>query len=112
MSQLDEPNTRTYLQMHMPCGTDDPRIRYEPDDLEYTKAVEDYTDNLMDECKSYGRACAINSDNDIYDGILLPLLMAEIASWSGNVDESHERMKRMHVLLAGELQKIAEREIK
>jgi predicted Fe-S protein YdhL (DUF1289 family) len=36
-------------------------------------------------------------------------IMAEIANWSGRSDESNDRMKRLHVLLANTLRDVAER---
>lgn len=95
----------------MPCGLDDERIRFEPDNIDRARAVEDYADNLMAECKVLVFAAVVNSENDLYDGDLLPRLLVEIANWTGLIESSHERMKAMHVLLANELQKIAEREV-
>ena len=75
------------------------------------KTVEDYADNLMDDCKVLAMAELTNRDNDLYDGDLLPKLMTAIANWTGDIYDSHARMKQLHVLLAGEFQKIAEREV-
>ena len=86
-----------------------PIYRLEPDNLDHAKAVEDYADNLMADCKVLAMAELINRDGDLYDGDLLPRLMVEIANWTGSIESSHERMKAMHNLLANELQKIAER---
>lgn len=97
----------------MPDITDDSRLWDQADTAEAMRAkqVEDYADSLIDECKTLLGAEEINSENDLYDGLFLPKLMTEIANWTGNINDSHERMKRLHNLLAGEFQKIAEREV-
>jgi len=87
-----------------------PIYRFEPDNLDHAKAVEDYTDNLMADCKRFEIADCINLENSLYDGDLLPRLMVEIANWTGSIESSHERMKRLHNLLSNELHKVAERE--
>lgn len=99
------------MNTRMPCITDSDEHRFEPTNLDHARAVEDYADNLMDDCKILGRSMHINTENSIYDGYLLPSLMVEIANWTGSIESSHERMKAMHNLLADELQKIAEREV-
>lgn len=97
------------MQTRMPCGLDDPRIRLEPSNLDHARAVEDYTDSLMVDCKNH--AFALNSEFDLFDGDLLPSLMVEVANWDGSPESSHVRMKAMHNLLANALQKIAEQEV-
>jgi len=88
-----------------------PIYRLEPDNLDHAKAVEDYADNLMADCKRFEIADCINLENSLYDGDLLTDLMVEIANWTGLPESSHLRMKAMWNLLANELQKIAEREV-
>lgn len=100
------------MNTRLPCITDSDEHRFEPDNLDHARAVEDYADELMADCKEVYKAELINSEHDIYDGDLLPRLMVEIANWTGSIESSHERMKAMHNLLANELQKIAERECK
>lgn len=94
----------------MPCITDSDEFRLEPDNLERSRSVEEYADNLMADCKVFAVAELTNRDNDMYDGDLLPRLMVEIANWTGSIESSHQRMKAMYVLLADELQKVAEKE--
>lgn len=94
----------------MPCITDSDEFRFEPDNLERSRSVEEYADNLMADCKVFAVAELTNRDNDMYDGDLLPRLMVEIANWTGSIESSHQRMKAMYVLLADELQKVAEKE--
>lgn len=96
----------------MPCGLDDPRIRFESDHMQQARAVEAYADELMADCRVFANAEAINSDNDLYDGDLLPSLIVEIAKWDGSSLNAAEQMKAMFNLLANEFQKIAEREVK
>lgn len=97
----------------MPDITDDERLWDKADTVSAMRAkrVEDYADNIMDECKKYVEAIYINSIHDLYDGDLLPMLMTEIANWTGRSDDAAERMRKLHNLLAGEFQKIAEREV-
>lgn len=98
----------------IPCfisDSDEARLWDAADTAEAMRAkrVEDYADDLMFDCRNH--AFAINSEYDMYDGDLLPNLMYEIANWTGCVIDSHVRMKQLYVLLSGELQKIAEREV-
>ena len=95
----------------IPCWTDSDENRLPAADVEKALAVEDYADDLMDDCKLLSMAILTNRDNDLYDGDFLPRLMVEVASWTGSTESSHQRMKAMHNLLADELQKIAEREV-
>ena len=98
----------------MPCITDSDDWRFDAaDTLAAARAVrvESEADWMLSECKSLDYCKRINSDYDLYGGDLLPLLMAEIASWTGRSDDANERMKNLHNLLADELQKIAESEV-
>jgi len=90
----------------MPCFTDSDENRFPF--IPRVIDVQDYADNLMDDCKRLSLARLTNQDGDLYDGDLLPLLMVEIASWTGK--DSDERMQKMRTLLADALYKMAERE--
>lgn len=80
------------------------------------QAVEDMADNLLDDCKQFAKAEAINAEHSLYDGELLPSLMVEIANWSGRSrddrhDNANAQMVKLHNLLANALHEIAEREV-
>jgi hypothetical protein len=95
----------------MLCGyRDDPRQWEEPENMEYFRAVESYADELMSDCRVFANAEAVNDDNDLYDGDLLPKLIVEIAKWDGSSLNAAVQMKAMFNLLADEFQKIATRE--
>ena len=94
----------------MPCFTDCDDNRLPADNLDRARAVEEYADNLMADCKNH--AFAINSEFDLFDGDLLPSLMVEIANWNGSTVSAVSQMRAMHNLLADALQAIAEREVK
>jgi hypothetical protein len=74
--------------------------------------VEDYADNLLADCMDLAKAKAINFDNDLYDGDFPPKMMQAIANWTGSTESAVKQMRVLHNLLADELQKIAEREVK
>lgn len=74
--------------------------------------VEAYTDELLSDCRVLANAQAVNSDNDLYDGDLLPKLITEICKWNGSSLNATIQMKAMFNLLANEFQAIAEREVK
>ncbi len=95
------------------ADSDQARLLDAADTAESMRAnmVEDYADNLMDECKTLTRAEVINADNDLYDGFLLSQFMCMVANWNGRTNDAVDRIRGMHVLLANELQKIAEREV-
>ena len=97
----------------MPDITDDERLWDQADTVSTMRAktVEDYADNLMDDCKVLAMAELTNRDNDIYDGETLPKMMCEIANWTGSSEDAVKRMKVLFNILADELQKIAEREV-
>lgn len=96
----------------MPCGLEDDRIRFEPDNLDRAKLVEDYADNLMTECLTLAGADRINQANDLFDGILLPQMMQAVACWTGSTVSAASQMRALHNLLADALQSIAEKEVK
>ena len=96
----------------MPCGLDDERIRFEPDNLDRARAVEDYADNLMTVCLTLAGPERNNQANDLYDGVLLPQMMQLIALWMGSTVSAAQQMRQLHNLLANALQTIAEKEVK
>lgn len=100
------------MNSRIPCITDSDEFRFESDDLQHSRAIEEYADTIMDECKTYNHAVSINSDNDLYDGELLPKLMNQIAKWDGSSVHAVIQMKAMFNILADEFQKIAEREVR
>ena len=113
--QLDEPFTRNNLQMRggdlMPCGyLDDPRQWDEPDNMTHARNVEDYTDNLMAECKVLTKSEQLVIVYEMID--TNAAIMTAIANWSGSSADAPELAKTLHVLLANGLQKIAESEVK
>lgn len=83
---------------------------WEPDNLDHARNVEDYADNLMDECKTLAKAQQLFIDYEMFD--VLPEIMSAIANWSGASADAPELAKKLHVLLANGLQKIAEYEVK
>jgi hypothetical protein len=97
----------------MPCGLEDDRVRFEPDNLKRARAVEEHADKIMDECRKLDNAEFFNTAYDLYDGDLLPQLMQAIANWSGSSIvgpcNSDEQMRALHNLLANALHDIAER---
>ena len=97
----------------MPDITDDERLwdRAEASNEARAVRIEGEADWMLSECKDFNAADRMNRDHDLYDGDLLPMLMVEIANWTGRSDDAAERMRKLHVLLAGEFQKIAEREV-
>jgi hypothetical protein len=100
----------------MACGLDDERIRFEPDNLDRAKLVEEYADNLMAECKDFNAAERINRGHDLFDGDLLTDLMVEIAQWNGSQyygeHNAAVQMRKLYNMLANALQTIAEKEVK
>lgn len=88
----------------------DPVYHVADDSYQRSLIVEEYADNLLDKCRKFEFAKALNEEHDIYDGDLLPKIMQTIAEWSGKPDNSHAQMKKLHNLLLGEVQVIAERE--
>lgn len=98
------------------CGyLDDPRLWDQAEtahEMHRARAVEDAADLLLADCLTVAGADAINREHDLYDGMLLPKLMSAIANWKGSLGSSSEQMRAMHNLLADELQKIAEKEVK
>ena len=99
------------MQTRMPCGLDDQRIRLEPSNLDQARAVEEYTDTMMAECKDFNDAERLNRDNDLSETDLLTDLMVVVADWTGSTESAAQQMRKAHVLLANALQKIAEKEV-
>ena len=73
--------------------------------------IEGEADWMLSECKDFNAAERINRGHDLSETDLLTDLMVEIANWTGRSDDAAERMRKLHYLLAGEFQKIAEREV-
>lgn len=88
----------------------DPVYHCADDSLEDARMVEEYADSLMDRCKAFKRADALNTEHDIYDGATLPSMMVEIANWTGSSEDAVKRMKALFNILANELQRIAQKE--
>ncbi|MHB1098342.1 MAG: hypothetical protein ACYCZR_02190 [Burkholderiales bacterium] len=78
-------------------------------DAMYDKQVEDYTDYLLDECKSADYCQRLIIEYEMIEGC--SEIMAEIANWTGRSDDANERMKKLHVLLANALRDVAESEV-
>lgn len=95
----------------IPCGLDDPRIRLEPSNLDQARAVEEYTDTMLAECKDWNAAEHLNRSNDLTESDLLTDLMVVVADWTGSTESAAQQMRKAHVLLARALQKIAEQEV-
>jgi len=101
------------MNQRIPCfmaDSDEARLLDTYDAMLGTR-VENHTDYLLAECKSVEYAEQLNRDYDLYDGEFLSELMAEIAKWTGRSDDANDRMRKLHVLLANELRKVAESEV-
>lgn len=98
------------------CGyRDDSRLWDQADtahEMHRARAVEDAADMLLADCLTVEGADLINRKYDLFDGMFLPKLMSAIANWKGSLGSSSEQMRALHNLLADELQKIAERQVK
>lgn len=98
------------------CGyRDDERLWDQADtahEMHRARAVEDAADMLLADCMTVAGADTINREYDVYDGDLLPSLMSAVANWTGSSESAARQMRVLHNLLADELQKIAERQVK
>lgn len=85
---------------------------WESEDMNTMRAIELFADELMEDCKVFKNAKSVNEYGDLYDGDFLTKLIVEIASWDGSTESANVQIRKLHNLLADELQKIAEREFK
>ncbi len=81
-------------------------------DMSREKLVEDRADELLAMCGSLHMADEINTENDLYDGLLLPQMMQAVAMWEGSPESAAKQMRELHNLLANAMHKIAEGETK
>lgn len=81
-----------------------------PDNLDHARNVEDCADNLMGECKTLAKSEQLIIDYEMIE--TNASIMTAIANWSGSSADAPELAKKLHVLLANGLQKIAEIEVK
>lgn len=102
----------------IPCGLDDSRLWDQSDTAAEIRArqVEDYTEHLMDECKSLDYATQLDADFELYETPLLANLVKTVADWSGRTDGANgavEQMHKMHAIMFAQLREtVAEQEVK
>lgn len=102
----------------IPCGLDDSRLWDQADTAAeiHSKQVEDYTEFLMDECKSLEYATQLDVDWELYETPLLANLVKTIADWSGRTDGNNgsvEQMKKLHAIVFAQLREtVSEQEVK
>ncbi len=82
-----------------------------PDDLTFARMIEETADVMQSECRDLDTATFIVRQYDLNDDpAVMGALLQAIAQWTGSPDSSHAQMKRLHNLMADQLQAIAERE--